>query len=79
MKKKINNKEKDELIKIVRSLISFIVIDGKELINEDLKNEYVKKYIFRLSKSMNGINEFVDLNVIQKQIEKDLIKQSNNQ
>jgi len=66
------NVTKVELAKIIRSLISFIVLDGKDLVKDELKEIYIKKYLFTLSKSLNGENKFINVNTIWKLVEKDV-------
>jgi len=66
------NITKAELIKIIRSLIAFIVIDGKDYVKEELLESFIKQYLFTLSKSMNGGNNFVNVNTLWKSIEKDI-------
>jgi len=67
------NINKVELVKIIRSLISFIVIDGKDFVKEEQKEAYIKKYLYKLSKSMNGANDYVNVNTIWKIVEKDTL------
>ncbi|MGB6268187.1 MAG: hypothetical protein WBF67_04180 [Olleya sp.] len=62
---------KEELVKIIRSLVSFIVLESKTYISEDLKETYIKHYIQTLTKSMNGIHDFVNANNIWKSVEQD--------
>jgi hypothetical protein len=66
------NKNSAELSLIIRSLIKFIVIDGKQYVNEEKQIPYIQKYIYTLSKSINGHTSIVDMNKISRQIEKDL-------
>lgn len=61
-----------ELRNVVRCLISFIVRDGKDLIPEKSKEEYVKRYLYRLTKSMNGVNEPVTCAELERYIEEDM-------
>lgn len=63
---------KEELVKIIRSLVSFIVLESKTYISEDLKEIYIKHYIQILTKSMNGIHDFVNANNIWESVEKDI-------
>lgn len=62
-----------ELKKVVRCLISFIVRDGKELVADGSREEYVKRYLYRLSKSMNGVNECITSADLERYIEEDVI------
>lgn len=64
--------DKAELVKIIRSLIVFIVRDGKGFVNEEQMEAYVKQYLLTLSKSMNGINDFVSMNSIWAIVKNDL-------
>lgn len=61
-----------ELRNVVRCLISFIVRDGKELVPENAREEYVKRYLYRLTKSMNGVNEPVTCAELERYIEEDV-------
>ncbi len=75
------NINKVELVKIVRSLVAFIVIDSKDYIGDELMEDYIKNYLQVLSKSMNGANDFVNTSNLWKTVENDIlliIKQSNN-
>ncbi len=62
-----------ELTRIIRSLMHFIVIDGKNFVNETEKKAYIKSYLYTFTKSINGMNDFVNMKVIHDQIEKDII------
>lgn len=77
MIKKINTKVNTlELANVIRSLISFIVVDTKKMIKDDQKEEYIKHYLYELSRSMNGVSKAVDIKAINKIIEKDIKKHS---
>jgi len=66
------NKNSAELSRIIRSLIKFIVIDGQQHVKKEEQILYIQKYIYSLSKSINGHTSIVDMNKISQQIEKDL-------
>jgi len=66
------NKNSAELSRIIRSLIKFIVIDGQQHVKKEEQILYIQKYIYTLSKSINGHTSIVDMNKISQQIEKDL-------
>lgn len=61
-----------ELSKIIKSLISFIVVDGKKFVTEENRAKYTTEYIYTLTKSMNGDNNFVNFNHIKDVIEQDI-------
>lgn len=61
-----------ELKNVIRCLISFIVRDGKELVPKKSREEYVKRYLYRLTKSMNGVNEPVTCAELERYIEEDM-------
>jgi len=42
---------KAELIKIIRSLMSFIVIEGKGFVSGKQKETYIKQYLYTLTKA----------------------------
>jgi hypothetical protein len=65
---------KYELTEIIRTLVSFIIVDGKKFVNENDKKEYISKYLFTLSTAMNGIPSFVDMNKVARIIEEDISK-----
>lgn len=67
-----------ELSKIIKSLISFIVIDSKDFIKEEAQEAYIKKYIYTLTKSMNGANNFVNVNTLWKAVKNDIKLISHN-
>lgn len=73
MKELPQNLNSIELTKIIRSLMQFIVIDGRKFIDEKKKKEYIKSYIYTFSKSINGMNDFVNMKMIHDQIEKDIM------
>ncbi len=71
--KKIENLQTVELTNIIRSLLHFIVIDGKNHIDKNInKEKYIKNYLYILSKSINGDSSIVNMKVIHDQIEEDL-------
>jgi len=61
-----------QLVTIIRSLLSFIIIDGKKLIDHEHRQEYVKRYLYTLSKAMNGVNPLINMNELIAQIEQDI-------
>ena len=66
------HKNSAELSRIIRTLIKFIVIDGQQHVKKEEQIPYIQKYIYTLSKSINGHTSIVDMNKISQQIEKDL-------
>ncbi len=50
---------------IIRNLISFIVIEGKECVQESKKQEYVSGYIHLLVKIVNDMEEQDDYSIIK--------------
>ena len=72
-----NHKGPQELIKVVRSLLRFIILESKEHIELSKREEYVKNYLFTLSKATNGLNNYVDMDKVKKQILIDISKHYN--
>lgn len=54
--------------------MAFIVIDGKDFVKTELKEAYIKQYLYTFSKSLNGANDFVNANTLWKVVEKDVLK-----
>ncbi|MDH7445290.1 hypothetical protein [Aquimarina sp. 2201CG14-23] len=46
-----------DLKRIIHNLIVFIVIEGKEYVNDKKKREYVASYVHLLAKVINQIEE----------------------
>ncbi|WP_299246959.1 hypothetical protein [uncultured Lacinutrix sp.] len=67
------NINKTELTKIIRTLIAFIIVDGKTFVADEQKEAYIKQYIFTLSKSLNGTNNFINVNTLWETMEKDIL------
>ena len=67
------NVNKAELVKIIRSLVAFIVDDGKVFVKDEFKEAYIKQYLFALSKSMNDENNFINVNTLWETMEKDIL------
>lgn len=65
-------KNNAELSMIIKSLIKFIVIDGKEHVKKEEQLQYIRKYVYTLTKSVNGHSSMVNMRKLNKQIEKDL-------
>jgi len=61
-----------QLVTIIRSLLSFIIIDGKMFIDPKHEQAYIQKYLYKLSTSMNGISQITDMNKLMAQIEFDI-------
>ncbi|WP_010521665.1 hypothetical protein [Aquimarina agarivorans] len=55
----------DELAKIIRRLMYFIINDGKKCIDDNLKKVYVSKYLFLFAKIMNQVDEPNDPEIAQ--------------
>ena len=71
--RKIEDLQKVELINIVRSLLKFVVIESKTFFVEDAdKKEYIKGYLYMISKSLNGASPIINMQSIHDQIEEDL-------
>ncbi len=47
----------DELTKIIRRLMFFIINEGKKYTDEKLKEAYISKYIFLFAKIMNQVDD----------------------
>lgn len=60
-----------ELTKIVRSLMNFIVQEGKSCVDQKQMRLYVSAYLILFAKVMNQSSDPLDSNKIQKQIIKD--------
>ncbi|MBW1294417.1 hypothetical protein [Aquimarina litoralis] len=54
-----------DLRQVIRNLITFIVIEGKEYVNDDDKCEYVKSYVLLLAKIINQVEEKEQASLIQ--------------
>ncbi|WP_103072349.1 hypothetical protein [Aquimarina sediminis] len=50
---------------IIRNLISFIVVEGKEYVSDAKKKEYVSSYIQLLIKTIHHIDEQEELSIIE--------------
>lgn len=74
MKELSTDKNNAELSRIVKSLIKFIVIDGKEHVKKEDQVLYIRKYIYTLTKSVNGESSMVNMKQLSQQIENDLRK-----
>ncbi|MGY3791409.1 hypothetical protein [uncultured Aquimarina sp.] len=46
-----------DLRKVIRNLITFIVVDGKEYVNDSDKIDYVKSYVMLLAKIINQVDQ----------------------
>jgi len=57
-----------ELIKVVRSLMRFIVIESKGYVDRDKSQEYIKHYLFALTKATNGVSNYVNMEKVKEQI-----------
>ncbi len=57
-----------ELTRIVRSLLRFIVLESREYVHIDKREEYVKNYLFLLTKATNGLSNYVDMDKVKEQI-----------
>lgn len=66
------NKNSQELSLIIRSLIKFIVLDGAKHVSKKERVVYIQKYIYTLSKCVNGQSSIIDMRKISDQIEKDI-------
>lgn len=63
--------EISDLKRIIHSLMNFIVIEGKEFVNEEQKQQYVESYLYLLIKTINTINEEKD-EILVKNISDDI-------
>jgi len=61
----------DDLQLIVRNLINFIVIEGKEYVNEDEMGDYVSSYVEVLIKTIHLI-EKRDISITVEDIARDI-------
>ncbi len=61
-----------ELTKIIRSLVNFIVVDTKNHLDDNLREEYIKKYIYLLVKTSNGKSDLVDISKVKEIISNDI-------
>ena len=63
-----------ELTNIIRSLLKFIVIESKDyIVEETARKEYIKSYLYLISKSINDASPTINMQTIHDQIEEDLI------
>ncbi|MFD2564165.1 hypothetical protein [Aquimarina rubra] len=46
-----------DLRQIIRNLITFIVVEGKEYVNDTKKREYVASYVHLLAKIINQVDQ----------------------
>ncbi len=58
---------------IIRNLITFIAVEGKEYVNDQKKQEYVASYIHLLAKIINQVDED-DQDSIVENIAEDISK-----
>lgn len=72
MKELSTDKNNAELSMIIKSLIKFIVIDGKQHVKKEEQLPYIRKYIYTLTKAVNGHSSMVNMQNLSKQIENDL-------
>lgn len=59
------NLENSEIRLIIRNLISFIAVEGKEYVQDSKKSSYVGAYIHMLVKMMNLIDEGKDQALVE--------------
>ena len=50
---------------IIRNLITFIVIEGKEYVNDEQKQAYISGYLLVLVKTINLIDEKERVSVVE--------------
>ncbi len=62
MKEKLDNKE---IRLIIRNLITFIVVEGKECVSEAKKKEYVVGYIHLLIKTIHLIGDEEEFSIVE--------------
>ncbi len=60
-----DNLDIQDLKLIIRNLITFIVVEGKEYVNENQKREYVSKYVHLLVKTINLIDETEEFSIVE--------------
>ncbi len=68
------NFTKTELTKIIHALMNFIVVDAKNHLDQKQKEEYIKRYIYLLAKSMNGKPDVIDVQKMKNIIDLDIQK-----
>lgn len=54
-----------ELRQIIRNLITFIAIEGKEYVKDEKKREYVTSYVHLLAKIIHQINDEEKTSVVE--------------
>ncbi|WP_298541615.1 hypothetical protein [uncultured Aquimarina sp.] len=54
-----------DLRQVIRNLITFIVVDGKEYVNDDKKREYVASYVLLLVKIVNQLDSEEQASLIE--------------
>ncbi len=50
---------------MIRNLITFIVVEGKEFVDEEHKKEYVSRYLMVLIKTINLIDDQEEVSLIE--------------
>ncbi len=60
-----NDLNSSDITLIVRNLIAFIVVEGKEYVHDDFKQEYVLGYILVLAKTIYLIDEQEDFSLVE--------------
>ncbi len=60
-----NNLDTSEIKLIIRNLITFIVVEGKEYVGDKQKKAYVAGYIQLLVKTIHLIDEDVESSVVE--------------
>lgn len=54
-----------DLRKVIRNLITFIVVDGKEYVDDSEKRDYVKSYVMLLAKIINQVDQEENTSLIK--------------
>ncbi|AXT51291.1 hypothetical protein D1818_10785 [Aquimarina sp. BL5] len=54
-----------DLRQVIRNLITFIVVDGKEYVDDDKKREYVSSYVLLLVKIVNQLDSEEQASLIE--------------
>jgi len=50
---------------IIRNLMAFIVIEGKEFVDEEHKKEYVSRYLLVLIKTINLMDDQEEFSLVE--------------
>ncbi len=58
--------DSSDVKQIIHNLITFIVVEGKEYVNDNRKREYVAGYLLVLIKIINSIEDEEEFSIVEK-------------